>query len=133
MKVICARLITGEELIAKVVENESKLIGSGQYAVRSEGPFDGAVWDIPETSDAIVTLEDARIVTLQQVPGRGMGISFIPYTMSNPDTKVRLDLRKHAMSVYPPEQNLERAYIGENSQIQLATPESARMQGIKVQ
>ena len=125
MKIICARLVTGEEVIGKLA-GPSALFGS------KAGPFEGDVWYIPEDDSAIVILEDARIVAIQQVPGRGVGISFIPYTLANPTAKIPLDLRKHAMSVYPPESNLERAYIGENSGIALATTETAAKAGIKL-
>ncbi len=132
MKIICARLITGEEIIAKVVAGQRMVSGMGTLPTDGDELFEGDVWEVPTGSRAVVTLEDARIVTLQQVPGRGVGISFIPYTMANPEQKVKINLEKHAMSVYPPEQNLERAYIGENSQIQLATEATAAAQGIKL-
>ena len=125
MTVICARLATGEEIIAKVVTSSNLLTSANA----GTDPFSGDVWDIPSGS---TILEDVRIVAIQEVPGRGMGISFIPYSLANPEAKVRLDLSKFAMSVYPPEQNLERAYIGENSKIQIATESSAAAQGIRL-
>lgn len=125
MKVICARLTTGEEVIAKVVTSPNLLTSANA----GTDPFSGEVWDIPA---GVVMLEDARIVAMQQVPGRGVGISFIPFALANPTGKIKIDLNKHAMSVYPPEQNLERAYIGENSQIQLATEATAAAAGIKL-
>lgn len=125
MKIICARLITGEEIIAKV-SGPNALYGSDVMA----DPFaPGEVWDVP---NGVVILEDVRIVALQQVPGRGVGISFIPYTMANPEGKVKLDLGKYAMSVFPPQADLERAYIGEHSGIALATPGTAAAAGIKL-
>src|ERR1035437_2691892 len=114
MQIICARLITGEEIIGKVITSPNLLISSNA----GTDPFSGDAWDIPP---GIVILEDVRIVAIQEVPGRGVGISFIPYSLANPEAKVKIDLGKYAMSVYPPEQNLERAYIGEHSQIALAT------------
>lgn len=125
MQIICARLITGEEIIGKVITSPNLLISSNA----GTDPFSGDVWDIPP---GIVILEDVRIVAIQEVPGRGVGISFVPYSLANPAAKVKIDLNKHAMSVYPAEQNLERAYVGEHSQIALATPETARQQGIKI-
>ena len=125
MKIICARLTTGEEIIGKVVTSPNLLTSANA----GTDPFSGDVWDLPAGP---VMLEDARVVTLQQVPGRGVGISFIPFAMSNPTGKIKIDLSKHAMAVYPPEQNLERAYIGENSQIQLATEATAAAAGIKL-
>ena len=125
MTVICARLATGEEIIAKVITSPNLLI-SGNNSV---DPFSGDVWDIPPGN---IILEVVRIVSIQEVPGRGMGISFIPYSLANPEAKVKLNLEKHAMSVYPAEANLERAYIGENSKIQLATEASAAAQGIRL-
>lgn len=125
MTVICARLATGEEIIAKVITSPN-ILTSGNNSV---DPFSGDVWDIPAGN---VILEDVRIVSIQEVPGRGMGISFIPYSLANPEAKVKLNLEKHAMSVYPAEPNLERAYIGENSKIQLATEASAAAQGIRL-
>lgn len=125
MTVICARLATGEEIIAKVITSPN-ILTSGNNSV---DPFSGDVWDIPPGN---IILEDVRIVSIQEVPGRGMGISFIPYSLANPEAKVKLNLEKHAMSVYPAEPNLERAYIGENSKIQLATEASAAAQGIRL-
>jgi hypothetical protein len=125
MTVICARLATGEEIIAKVVTSSNLLTSANA----GTDPFSGEVWDIPAGP---TILEDVRIVAIQEVPGRGMGISFIPYSLANPEAKVRLDLNKFAMSVYPPEPNLERAYIGENSKIQIATESSAAAQGIRL-
>jgi hypothetical protein len=125
MKIICARLTTGEEIIGKIVTSPYLLTGANNGV----DPFSGDAWDIPP---GIVILEDVRIVAIQQVPGRGVGISFIPYSLANPEAKVKISLEKYAMSVYPPETNLERAYVGENSQIALATPETARQQGIKI-
>jgi hypothetical protein len=125
MKIICARLATGEEIIGKVVTSPSLLTSANA----GTDPFSGDVWDIPATP---VILEDARIVAIQQVPGRGVGISFIPYALANPTGKIKIDLGKHAMSVYPPEENLERAYIGEHSQNQLATEATAAAAGIKL-
>ena len=125
MTVICARLATGEEIIAKVITSPN-ILTSGNNSV---DPFSGDVWDIPPGN---IILEDVRIVSIQEVPGRGMGISFIPYSLANPEAKVKLNLEKHAMSVYPAESNLERAYIGENSKIQLATEASAAAQGIRL-
>lgn len=125
MKVICARLTTGEEVIAKVTTSPNLLTSANA----GTDPFSGDVWDIPA---GVVMLEDARIVAMQQVPGRGVGISFIPFALANPTSKIKIDLSKHAMAVYPPEQNLERAYIGENSQIQLATEATAAAAGIKL-
>jgi hypothetical protein len=125
MQIICARLATGEEIIGKLITSPHLLTSANN----SVDPFSGDAWDIPS---GIVILEDVRIVAIQQVPGRGVGISFIPYSLANPEAKIKINLEKHAMSVYPPEQNLERAYIGEHSQIALATPETARQQGIKI-
>ena len=125
MKVICARLVTGEEIIGKVVTSPNLLTSANA----GTDPFSGDVWDLPAGP---VILEDARIVAIQQVPGRGVGISFIPYALANPAGKIKIDLSKHAMSVYPPEENLERAYIGEHSQIQLATEATAAAAGIKL-
>ena len=125
MKIICARLITGEEIIGKVITSPNLLTSANA----GTDPFSGDAWDLPAGT---TLLEDVRIVAIQQVPGRGVGISFIPYSLANPEAKIKLDLSKYAMSVYPPEQNLERAYIGEHSQIAHATPETARQQGIKL-
>lgn len=125
MTVICARLATGEEIIGKVVTSPNILTGGNNNV----DPFSGDVWDIPA---GVVMLEDVRIVAIQEVPGRGMGISFIPYSLANPEAKIKISLEKHAMSVYPPEANLERAYVGENSKIQVATEAQAAAQGIRL-
>ena len=128
MKIICARLNTGEEIIAKFVG----VVNSMLTEENIEGTFrDGKQWTLPEES---IILEDVRIIALQQVPGnRGVGISFIPLTIANPLAKITINLSKCAMTVYPPQADLERAYIGENSGLTLATPETAAKSGIKLQ
>lgn len=124
MKVICIRLITGEEVIGKYVESGIKLADSPQI-------FTGDVWHIPTGAQANVVIEDPRVINMMQTQ-QGIGISFIPYCLGNQDVKVTINLERHALSVYAPHPDLERSYIGDTSSIQVANEAGLRAAGIKI-
>jgi hypothetical protein len=122
MKIICAKLISGEEIIGKVVtlpQVLTELTGKAD-------PFSGKAYDVPAGP---IILEDVRVVAAMPV-GNGIQLSFMPFAFANQEGTIKIDLSKVAMAVFPPDSRLERMYIGENTGIALATESSAAAQGI---
>jgi hypothetical protein len=110
MKVICAKLTSGEEIIAKFVPKVS-LTGTQNSMPTHE-----------QLLEMVVTLEDVRQVVLQPMAGGRVGIEFMPWAIAASTTGTMqhtIDFAKHAMAVYDCRTELEQAYTQQTSTIQV--------------
>jgi hypothetical protein len=108
MKVFCAKLTTGEEIIAKLV----KVITATETV---------DTWDTDDLSScAKVVIEDVRQIVLQPMPGGKVSVEFMPWAIGGTaDTTYQVNLEKHALSTYEARRQLHDAYVGETSRIQV--------------
>jgi len=118
MKVICIRLTSGEEVIAKL---EEKLMGGDQFT--SPGPW---------SPQGEVTINTVRGVTFQPVGQNQMGIAFVPWTIGNIDGSQIINLGVSAVSIYEPTADLERGYLEQTSGIQLSGTSGLAKPGLKM-
>lgn len=105
-KVVAIKLSSGEEVIGRYVETVNSM------------EFGAQPWKVPTTD---IVLEDPRVISIQAAPNGGVGIGFIPYMIANQDLTVTFN-HQHITSICPPDENLERGYIGQTSNIKVATP-----------
>lgn len=85
------KLITGEEIIAKAVYNDSE-----------------GYWK----------LDRPRIIGIQQNSQGEVGMGLMPMVLGNPDTEVDI-AAEHVLCVYTPVSNVEKTYLSQVSRIQL--------------
>lgn len=120
-KVISIKLTSGEEILGRVKATPTSVALSAQDA------FNGAAGDDffnPSTGfklPDVVTLSQVRVLHIQQGPNGQMGLGLVPWTLSNPEADVTINLRDAALAVLIPAPKLEEAYIQQTSSIQLAT------------
>ena len=120
-KIIAVKLSSGEEILGKVKSTP------GASALSAEDAFSGSAgadYFNPSTGfklPDIVTLSQVRVLHMQQGPNGQVGLGLMPWTVSNPDADVTINLRDAAMAVLLPAAKLEDAYIQQTSSIQLAS------------
>lgn len=110
-KLICIKLTTGEDLIARVTPEESVMITETIASNHFEG---NGPWSIPSGE---VTLEGVFVLSIQQVAKDQVGMALIPWLLGDHAAKVKIDLIRHAVSVYPPQAQVEDGYIAQTSKI----------------
>lgn len=89
MKVVGIKLINGDEIVARVATPSA----------------DGMV------------IEMARTIGLQETQ-QGVGLGFMPWTLSNPDAEVKLSAKDY-FAVFDVKPEIEKAYLSQTSKIQL--------------
>jgi len=109
MKVICIKMNSGEDLIARLA-NQALLVSKPD-------PFADEPWEIPAGS---VVLENVRVISLQPISKTEMGVSLIPYLLADVDAPFRVDLNKVAVGIYKPGVDLEESYLRQTSPIAVA-------------
>lgn len=124
MNVVVIKLSSGEEIIARTVSQNSLLVEKND----APSEYDQAgPWALP-TKD--LTLEDIRIITIQQVAPGQVGIGFVPWAVGNPDGKITIRANTVA-AIYPARKELEDGYLGQTSGLAIAgagaLPPSTRM------
>ena len=119
MKVICIKLSSGEELIAKYKVPVSMLTETYESALFPDGQD---IFDIPKKD---FDCEDVRIVSLQQVGNNQIGIVFIPWAVGNPDGMLRIN-HEHVSAVYTATGELEKGYLSQTSEIALPGTSSGK-------
>jgi hypothetical protein len=119
--IIALKLTSGEEIIGKVKATPSASMLSAQEAFNGANNNDyfnpATGFKLPE----IVTLSQVRGVHLQQGPDGNVGVTLIPWAISNPNADVTINLRDAALAVLLPAPKLEDAYVQQTSSIQLAS------------
>jgi hypothetical protein len=103
------KMVTGEEVIAEVVESRS-----GSHVLTE---------DSPTFKSAVTTYILKRPHTLQfQQLGRGqVGLALVPWTLSNPDIR-SLELPATAVLLtFAPSEEVEKQYLQQTSGISLST------------
>lgn len=121
--IIAVKLISGEELLGKVKLASSNGAGNlsaqdvftGRSQTEYFNPASG--FQIPDS----VTLEDVRVLHLQQGPDGQVGLGLVPWMLSNPDSAVTLNLKQVATAVYAPAPKIEQHYAAQTSNIALAS------------
>lgn len=104
-KVVCLKLTTGEDLIAKITLDPN---------LQNEDPFSGSVWSLPKGESV---LEDIRVMTVQPVSPGQMGMALIPWALGDHEAKLKVDLTKHAAGIYPARKEIEDSYIQQTSSL----------------
>jgi hypothetical protein len=90
MSVICLKLSSGEELIARQ----------------------------QETLDNSLLLKDVHVLVVQPTP-KGMDVTFVPWAFGAGRAAIVIN-RDHVTSIYEPGTDLEKGFLGQVSGIQLA-------------
>ena len=114
MKIVCLKLSSGEELIARIVEGPQMLFGSSVAApdpFAGDGPYTVPVQDI--------LIEKANILGVHQVSPGQVGVGFSPWAIGDQDGKFLLN-RDHVTAIYSPVKELEDAFLQQVTGIQLA-------------
>lgn len=114
IKVICIKLTSGEEIIGRVCESTSMLLGSGSVVVDRFGGHG------PWKAEGSVTIESVRGITAQQMGKNEMAIAFFPWSLANQDCPFIINLETMAVSIYPAEDAVETGYLEQTSKIQIA-------------
>ena len=91
MKVVAMKLVSGEEIIGRVIEQDS----------------------------VSVTMSHVRVVCLQQDQTGRYGVGMMDYIVSNKDCEITID-RDKAVTMFDASQEIEKAYLQNTSGIQLA-------------
>lgn len=119
MKVICIKLSSGEEVIARLVSNGPQTLMGTSLQVR-QSPFEGPEpWQVGE--DLIV--EKVRVIGVHQVSPTQMGVGLTPWAIGNTDGTFRITA-SHVTAVYTAITALEESYLQETSEIALGTKAS---------
>lgn len=118
--IISIKLSSGEEIIGKVKSAPT-------VALSAQAAFEGAQgadYFNPATGFKLpdsVTLSQVRVLNIQQGPNGQFGLGLVPWTLSNPEADVTINLRDAALAVLLPAPKLEDAYVQQTSSIKLAT------------
>lgn len=102
MNITCLKLITGEEVIAKI---KSTVLVEGAVALTGT-----------------LTLQDARtIAPIQDQQGRIGGIALVPFTIGNNEAEIDINFDRWVVATYQPQKDLADAYLQQTTKIALAT------------
>jgi hypothetical protein len=114
MKVICIKMNSGEDLIARLVA----------YNLTEADPLAVEPWSLPQGE---VTLESIRAISLQPISRSEMGVSLIPYLLADADAPFKVDLARVAVGIYKGGYDLEESYLRQTSPLQVA-PSAPKIQ-----
>ena len=118
MNVICIKLSSGEELIARVAQQSTTLYGS---SIQTPQPYvPGQTWPLPE-QDLVV--ESAMILGVHQVAQNQAGITFSPWAIGNQDGAICIN-RQHVTAIYQPVKELEEGFISQTTGIAMPSNSS---------
>jgi hypothetical protein len=112
MTILCIKMKTGEDVIARV--NGPTLIMSSDSSSQllDETP--------PRMCDGDVTIDEPRVITLQEVPGGRMALALVPYLMGDHETKMVINLKDAAVGIYKARKEIEDSYLAQTSKIDLS-------------
>lgn len=109
MTILCIKLKTGEDIIAKI---GTQLL--------TEDLISG---DNPEISKGKVTLSNVLAITIQEMLGPNnqpqMAMALVPFLYGNYNAEMIVDLSDIAMGVYAPQSNVLDNYVRETSPLDL--------------
>lgn len=95
-EVICLKLTTGEDIIARVQEGQMVSDSPKEYL-----------------------LEDVHVISLQQVGPGQVGMSLIPYLLGDHTAKIAIN-GAHVITAYPPAGQIRDGYLEKTSTIKIA-------------
>lgn len=98
MTIVSLKMISGEELITDLKSTIEDSSGKPLYYV----------------------VRKPHILQLQQTP-KGLGLAFVPWTLSNPDIEEMQIPVQNVMVKFTPSDKLEKQFIQETTSIQIAT------------
>lgn len=106
MNIICLKLTTGEDLIARCADTVDPvwLMETGLHHREQEQIFE---------------LEDVHVINLQQVAPNQVGLTLIPYLLGDQKAKVKINAI-HVITTYKPNSDIENGFITKTSNIQIA-------------
>lgn len=102
MNIICLKLTTGEDLIAKIENNVELLNEELRVSNKSSGYL----------------LSDVHIINLVQVAPNQVGMNLIPYFIGNPESKVTID-SNHVIATYKPNDDIKDGFVQKTSPIEI--------------
>lgn len=108
MNLICIKMKTGEDVIARVKETYNSDI-----TPLSETP--------PRMPKGDVVLENPCVISLQEVPGGRMALALLPYLMGDHEADFAVDLHHAAVGVYKARAEIEDSYIKQTSKLDLTS------------
>ena len=91
MEVKSFKLVTGEEIVARVIDE-----------TKSE-----------------FTIDSPQVLQFQRVSQNQMGLAFVPWALSNPEISELILPRSSTVAVYPPAADVEKQYLSQTSKIAL--------------
>ncbi len=112
-QVICALLVTGQEIIGKVCDDDKNLLHDSDDLLLKD------LYQLRDF-DAGLTLKQVRVCIIHQDAQRGVSVSFAPLAFSNPDAELMIDMAGHAIGVWRPVAEFECAYLASVSGIAMA-------------
>lgn len=106
-KVLAFKIRSGEEVIAKVesTRTENVSIGSGLFKEKA------VEW----------VLSKPHVLRVQQMNNGQLGLSFVPWCLSNPDIAGLILEDDAVLATFEPGSMVERQYLEQTSGISLAT------------
>lgn len=107
MKVICIKMNSGEDLIARLTTE----------TLTGNDPFATEPWAMPQGE---VVLESIRVISLQPISRTEMGVTLVPYLLADADAPFKMDLSKVAVGIYKGGADLEESYLRQTSPLQVA-------------
>lgn len=120
--IICIKLITGEELIAKITDPAEVLLGThkpAEEAFKDDGKT--TTWHVQGS----YVLEDILSIAVQPTNSGAMALALIPWMMGNHEAPMLLNFDRHVMCVFAPRKEVTNAYLTQTSGISLATTSPA--------
>jgi hypothetical protein len=90
MKVQSFKLVTGEEIVARVLDQ----------------------------TDTHFTIEQAQVLQFQPVGNGQLGLAFVPWALSNPDVEVKLPVTA-VVTNFNASTQVEKQYVSQTSKIAL--------------
>lgn len=103
MKIVCLKLITGEDIIGRLSPSMMSLTE-----------------DVNSLSGKI-TLSQTRVISLQELPGGRMAMALLPFVMGNHDADVTIDLDTKVFFTYTAIAPIEDSYIQQTSPVDLSS------------
>jgi hypothetical protein len=112
MTILCIKMKTGEDVIARVDAPTTFGAESSTAKMLDETP--------PRMCDGDVTIDEPRVITLQEVPGGRMALALVPYLMGDHETKMIVNLKDAAVGIYKARKEIEDSYLAQTSKIDLS-------------